>query len=178
MPLLAGEALSLEAGRDGSQTDPRLPELVAHGLDRLEESPTGFFLFVENEFTDTLSHFAGALDTILGEGRGDPLLPLLVDEVALLDETVETALEWIRRQRLPEETLLIVAADHETGGLEVEPGNYDKGDVVDVRWTYGLGHTSKKTAIFATGFGSDRVHEAALNTDLFSAMRAGQAGER
>jgi alkaline phosphatase len=177
MPLVAGESLSLEAGRDGSQTDPRLPELLAAGLDRLEENPAGFFLFVENEFTDTLSHLAGALDTILGEGSGDLLLPLLVDEVALLDETVETALNWIGRQALPEETLLLVAADHETGGLEVEPGEYQKGDVVSVRWTYGLGHTSTRTAIFATGFGSDQVHTAALNTDLFHAMRDAQAGE-
>ena len=177
MPIMAGESLSLEAGRDGSQTDPRLPELLAAGLDRLEQNPAGFFLFVENELIDTLSHLAGGLDAILGEGSGDLVLPLLVEEVALLDETVETALTWIGRQGLPEETLLIVAADHETGGLEVESGDYQKGDIVDVRWTFGLGHTSKETAIFSTGFGSDRVHEAFLNTDIFEAMRAGQAGE-
>ena len=66
------------------------------------------------------------------------------------------------------DTLVIVVADHETGGLKVAHGK-GKGQLPAMEWTAG-GHTSATVPIFAWGVGAQRVHGTLDNTDLYRLM--------
>ena len=65
-------------------------------------SPRGFVLFVENENTDNSGH------------RND--IAALIRELLAFDAAVKLALDF---QRHHPDTLVIVAGDHETGGLSI-----------------------------------------------------------
>jgi alkaline phosphatase len=65
-------------------------------------APQGFFLFVENENTDTSAH------------RNDAAA--LMRDLWAFDEALRVALEF--QKRVPD-TLVVVTGDHETGGLSV-----------------------------------------------------------
>ncbi len=66
--------------------------------------PHGFFIMVEGGKIDWACHANDALTAIA--------------EVKALDEAVEEALEFLRKH--PEETLIVVTADHECGGMRVD----------------------------------------------------------
>lgn len=82
------------------------PTLAEHTRAAIAQlyNPDGFFLMVENGHTDYAGHSNDA-------GK-------LIHEVVALDEAVQAGLAF---QALhPQETLLIVTADHETGGLNID----------------------------------------------------------
>jgi alkaline phosphatase len=76
--------------------------MVAAALKSLENSPQGFFLFAENENTDTAGH------------RNDAAT--LMRDLWAFDEGVRVALEFQKRHP---DTLIVVTGDHETGGLSI-----------------------------------------------------------
>jgi alkaline phosphatase len=88
--------------REGSE--PELAEMVSAALARLRRNPKGFLLVVEQADVD---------------GRpGDPSGAAL--DILELDRAAGTALEFARRQG---RSLVLVTADHETGGLQIgNPG--------------------------------------------------------
>lgn len=119
---------------------PTLAQMTTAALDQLEEAPAGFFLLVEQEATDTYSH------------RND--FEAVVQAVVALDEAVAAAVTW--REEQPEggeETLIVVTADHETGGLLVL-GDNGAGVLPDMRWTGGAGHTALPVPIYGSGPGA------------------------
>ena len=63
------------------------------------------------------------------------------------------------------DTLLIITADHETGGLKVVKNN-GKGNFPDVKWSTG-GHTGVNVPIFAWGKNAEMVSGVMDNTDIF-----------
>jgi alkaline phosphatase len=85
---------------DRSPGSPDLAELTRIGIERLA-GPGGFFLVVEGGRIDWACHENDAATT--------------AREVIDFDRAVAVALDFYRRH--PGETLLIVTADHETGGL-------------------------------------------------------------
>ena len=98
--LFADEDLDLELDRDAVK-EPSTAEMTAAALKALDrESPNGFVLFVENENTDTAGHANDAA--------------ALMRALWAYDKAVQVAIEY---QRNHPDTLLLVAADHETGGL-------------------------------------------------------------
>jgi alkaline phosphatase len=161
---LTPDTLTPERARDGSQSDPRLPEMVSKALEVLEQDPDGFFLFVENEHIDEISHSMAASQEAV-----DKLLPYVVEEVAALDESLEVVLDWISEQDDPGRTLLIMAADHDTCGLVVEEGDYSAGDVPQATCT-ASGHTKIQINLWAQGPGAYRTEDASRNTDIFDLM--------
>ncbi|MDZ4200088.1 MAG: alkaline phosphatase [Kiritimatiellia bacterium] len=87
---------------DGGATIP-LADHTRKAIERLV-SPAGFFLMVEGAQIDWAGH---ANDTIA-----------MIHEVIDFDAAIRVALEFYRAH--PEETLIVVTADHETGGLSLD----------------------------------------------------------
>ena len=98
--LFSEESLDHTIDRTGGD-EPTLAEMTEIALRVLSaNSPQGFFLFVENESTDTLGHRNDAAG--------------LMRELWAFDDAVKVALEFQRRSP---DTLVIVTGDHETGAL-------------------------------------------------------------
>jgi alkaline phosphatase len=92
--------MDFEIDRDPRQ-EPTTAEMATAALRALsQQSPQGFVLLVENENTDTASHANDAA--------------ALMRALWAFDDAVKVALEFQRRNP---DTLVIVAADHETGGF-------------------------------------------------------------
>lgn len=65
-------------------------------------------------------------------------------------------------------TLVIVTADHETGGLTIasNDSDFNKGDSgIDYRWSTG-GHTGVYVPLFAYGAGAEEFHGIMDNTEV------------
>ena len=70
--------------------------------------------------------------------------------------------------------MVIIAADHETGGFAVNKasgGKYQPGDLVDGAWAT-TGHTAGDVLIWSQGPGSEYLGRALDNTDIYHVMRA------
>lgn len=132
---------------------PPLAELTRLALARLSKDDTGFFLLVEHETTDTAGH-------------QNALQPAL-DAVLELDAAVSVARAWAADQPA---TLIVVGADHETGGLTLLGEDAGlAGEVPAHRFTT-TGHTSTPVSFFADGPGATRVQQARHLTDLFGVL--------
>jgi alkaline phosphatase len=101
--LFADDSMDFEIDRDPKQ-EPSTADMAAAALRVLSaNSPNGFVLFIENESIDTAAH------------RNDAAA--LMRDLWAFDAAVQVALEFHRRA--PNETLILVTGDHETGGLSV-----------------------------------------------------------
>lgn len=98
-PVLAEEA-ALPFSIDSDDNDLSLAEITSKAIELLENE-TGFFMMVEGGKIDWACH---------GNDPGT-----LVNDVIAFDEAVKEAVEFMEKH--PSETLIIVTADHETGGL-------------------------------------------------------------
>jgi hypothetical protein len=63
------------------------------------------------------------------------------------------------------DTLILVTADHETGGLKVL-GDSGPGALPEVSW-FTTGHTSASVPVYAWGFGAEAVSGVFDNTDIY-----------
>ena len=81
---------------------PSLAEIVEKGIELLD-NPKGFFMMCEGGTLDFAGHANDAATNLR--------------EALALDEAVKTALSFADRH--PDETLIIVTGDHETGGLSM-----------------------------------------------------------
>jgi alkaline phosphatase len=91
--------MAYEIDRQNTQ-EPSLAEMTAKTLEVLSRSPKGFFAMIEGGRIDHASHRNDAAGTI--------------HDTLAFDEAVGVALEFARRNP---GTLIIVTADHETGGM-------------------------------------------------------------
>jgi alkaline phosphatase len=137
-------------------TLPYLSEMTSFGLSVLSQDPDGFFMVVEQENTD----FAGHLDASDPERTGRAVFGVL--EFA---NSVQVVLDWIATQADPSETLLIVTADHETGGLQVLADN-GPGNLPTVSWSTS-NHTPVPVGVYAWGQNGEMLQGSLDNTDLF-----------
>lgn len=108
-------------------TQPSLAQMVIRSLELLSASGAPFVLVVESALIDKITAVAG-----------------IGPEVYELDLAVQSALAWLAANAQLDNTLVIVTADHETGGLVVN----DDGTMV---FTNGAGnHTTRNVPIYAT----------------------------
>jgi hypothetical protein len=128
---------------------PDLSEMTALALDVLDNDPDGFFLMVEGGLIDQACH-ANDLQRAIGE-------------VIEFEETVAMVYNWAQTHG---NTLLLVTADHETGGLSNVTGN-GRGAYPTVTWT-STGHTGVNVPIYAYGPGAQAVVGVLDNTDIFA----------
>jgi len=165
----------------GAVYDPpvSLADLTSAAIEVLQTNPNGFFLMVEESAIDRMAHQNNA--------------PLTLKGVLELDRAVQVALAFASRS--PDDTLIVVTADHECGGLAVagsldQPYPYEPGGgLLDTMLAgedgpfpvagtdYGFvlgwattGHTSAPVPITATGPGAEQLSGSIENTDLFHAL--------
>ena len=80
---------------------PTLAEFTAKGIEMLQDSPNGFFMMVEGGAIDYAGHANDAGTNLR--------------EVLAFDDAVKVALKFAEKH--PDETLIVVTGDHETGGM-------------------------------------------------------------
>lgn len=127
--------LGLWSGNNLEETgnEPSLAAMTAKAVQLLDREPRGFFLLVEGSQIDTRSH------------RHDT--PAVIERVLGFDAAVKEALSFAAQDG---HTLVIVTADHETGGLAVLDGLQRP----EVRWA-SFDHSSQPVALFAYGPGAE-----------------------
>ncbi len=95
---------------DRKEGDLTLAEITESAIDFLTKgSNKGFFLMVEGGKIDWACHV------------NDPAT--VFEEVVDMDDAVKVAYEFYKKH--PKETLIVVTADHETGGLGLGTGKYE-----------------------------------------------------
>lgn len=137
---------------EGVGSLPHLSEMTRSALNILDNDPDGFFLMVEGALIDSSSHRNNLIDTIF--------------ETIEFSNAVEEALDWVS---VRDDTLIIVVADHETGGLEVISNN-GIGNLPAVNWTAGTDHTESNIPIYAWGVNAEVVDGTMDNTDVYGLM--------
>lgn len=118
----------------------------------LNQNRKGFFLMVEGSHIDKVAH---AKDT-LG----------VTQEMIDFDKVIARVLEFARADG---NTLVIVTADHETGGLALPHGNLETGEVEGV-FIQTAAHTGVMVPVFAFGPGEEKFRGFMENTDIFYKM--------
>lgn len=142
--LLADEHMpSMEKGRGNM-----LPESTDLALKMLKRNKKGFFIMIEGSMIDWAAHDNDANS--------------LIKETVDFDNAVGKALQFAVKNG---ETLVIVTADHETGGLGINGGNIETGDIVGAFTS--KDHTATMVPVFAYGPGAERFTGVQQNTDIF-----------
>ncbi len=142
-------------GHNPKYTDNRgnmLPDATRKALDILGQDENGFFLIVEGSQIDWGGH--------------DNNTDYIVNEVIDFDNAVGVALEYAKEKG---NTLVIVTADHETGGMAINNGNIETGQV-EGAFTTG-GHTGVWVPVFTYGPAAIDFSGFYENTDLFVKMK-------
>ena len=147
-----------------TKTDPRtysLAELTIFALDYLDNEE-GFFLMVEGSSIDKQSHANQAKQ--------------MLNELLGFNEAVEAAMKWAEGR---DDTLMVVTADHETGGLYFDRETTTQATIAaDIKW---LSQNHSRTRVdiavygdissFTNKFGSNFKTLEGLpywdNTDVF-----------
>lgn len=130
-----------------AEGSPRLARSARKALELLSPAAKGFVLLVENDGIDTFSH--------------DHNLDESVRQVLELDDAVE---EIVRFAREDSHTLVLVTADHETGGLAiVDPSRVGHGTTT--RWSTAE-HSGSTVPLYALGPGASAFAGVIDNTDL------------
>ena len=138
-------------GDDGLTTfspEPMLAEMADVAINLLareSKGKGGFFLMIEGSQIDWAAH--------ANDGER------VIRQTLLFDMAVQRAIEFAKRDK---HTLVIVTADHETGGLELKP---DEDGGLKAKFTTG-GHTPANVPIFAYGPGAEHFSGTIDNTDI------------
>lgn len=130
-----------------------LAEATRAAIDKLQErGDKGFFLMVEGAKIDYAGH--------------SRCLPGSVIEMLSFDLAVAEALKFADENG---QTLVVVTADHEPGGLVLLDGDEQSGRIMGVYTTDD--HTPAMLPVFAYGPGADRFCGTYLNTEIARRIR-------
>ncbi len=148
--------LSRDEMPPANQQTVTLARMTRKALEILRRNPRGFFLLVEGSQIDWAAH--------------DNLFDPLVDEMLDFNDAVGVGLDFAEQDG---ETLVIVTADHETGGLSLLDGSITEGTVS--KYTFATtSHTGTMVPLLAFGpaastFGGihDNTHVGRLMLNWF-----------
>ena len=137
-----------------AEKTPSLMNMTSKALDMLDNDK-GFFLMVEGSNIDSYEHNQN-MEQVLGQMKG-------------FDQTVDYVLRGAQEHP---GTLVIVTADHETGGVTL-PDNPKPEDINDSCFTSDGKHTNADVWLFASGAQSKGLCENDVidNTDIAKYMR-------
>jgi alkaline phosphatase len=138
--------------------DPTLATMTARALDRLASDEDGFFLFAEDELLDEMGHRGPA--EVEWANRAYPF------QAAALDDAVGVAIDWVHEHSSFSETLIVLLADHETGGY-----HYDH-QLGPSSGTFSAAgnHTRTPTAVYARGPGSEALSTLHAHADTHALL--------
>ena len=157
---------------------PRLPEMTDAALKILDSNNAGFFLMVEGSLIDSGNHAEN--------------LQYQYGEMKAFDEAVQVVLNWINASpERQQHTLLIILADHETGGFAVKgvgvkggenPGQGGVLGTFQAGWVFTLvpgdpndfeaHHTGGDVLIWSQGPGSEPLGHGIDNTFVYQVVKA------
>lgn len=123
-------------------------EACLHAINLLNKNNKGFFAMFEGSLIDGFGHSNN--------------LPGLIKEVLDFDQTLGKILQWAENDG---QTLIIVVADHETGGLTLQNGDLKSGRVNADFST--KGHSGIMVPVYAYGPGSQKFSGIYENTEIF-----------
>lgn len=139
---------------------PSLDTMAKSALDILSNKSenngdNGFFLMIEGS----------EIDVQLSRVN----MKAAMEEMRTFDKAIKVALDFASKN---EGTLVIITADHETGGVII-PESKDKKDINNDCITSGGEHTNTNVALFAAGARADKIAENDVidNTDIAKYMR-------
>ncbi|SHF72778.1 alkaline phosphatase [Mariniphaga anaerophila] len=135
-----------------------LPKATKTAVNILDNNKKGFFLMVEGSQVDWGGHAGSTVE--------------VVQEMLDFDRAVGKALEFASKNR---ETLVIVTADHETGGMAILDGNFETG-MVKGEFSTGS-HTGIMVPILSWGPGAEEFTGFMKNTDIHDRMKKLLLGE-
>lgn len=123
------------------------------GIELMSQNKKGFFMMVEGSQLDDYGHFNQ--------------LDLLMKETLDFDQTIGRLMQWAAEDG---QTLIVVTADHETGGMTVLGGNYQRGEVT---CAFSTGdHSGTMVPVYAFGPGSEQFTGIMENTDIFYKIKS------
>lgn len=135
-----------------AQPEQYLEKAVAKALSVLDKKgkKEGFFLMIESAIIDGYGHN--------NDSDG------MIDEMNEFNRTLKVLVNYVNSHP---GTLLVVTADHETGGTSVGYKGHDVGKKVPVSLTFSTkGHTGNIVPVFAYGKGAEYFGKVMKNTDL------------
>ena len=112
-----------------NENAPILEQMAVKAVDLLDDSDEGFFLMIEGAHIDKHSH----------SNDGEKMTTALVE----FDRTIKAMLDYAKADG---ETLVVITADHETGGITLKGDSYE--------FTRG-GHSSANVPVLV--YGSDKI---------------------
>lgn len=133
-----------------------LPEATKLAIGHLSQNQQGFFLMVEGSQIDWAGHANNSEDEIA--------------EMLDFENAIEAALEFAEKDG---NTLVVVTADHETGGLALGPktGRFGFSDYSDIEPVFATTqHTATLIPVFAFGPGAEQFKGIYQNTEIFHKM--------
>ena len=118
------------------------------GIDLLNQNKNGFFMMIEGSQLDDYGHFNQ--------------LDMLMQETLDFDQTIGAMMKWAAADG---QTLVVVTADHQTGGPTVLGGDYHTG-TVQVNFST-RDHSGTMVPVYAFGPGSENFTGFMDNTEIF-----------
>ena len=162
LPITMQELQKVKEGKVFAlMTDDNLPAPAERGdelsgaamkaIELLSQNENGFFLMIEGSMIDDRAH--------------ENNLELVIDETLDFDHAIGDVLKWASDNG---ETLVIITADHETGGLTLLDGDISSGRVECSFSTEG--HSGVMVPVYSFGPGAENYSGIFENTDLYNKM--------
>ena len=149
---LAGLTASEHNGRIAERGN-MLPVATRTALNILKNNKKGFFIMIEGSQIDWAGH---AKNTTYA-----------VEDMLDFDKAIGEALQFAVNDG---QTLIIVTADHETGGMALAGGDFQKGMVKGAFTS--TDHTAVMVPVFAWGPGAEEFMGIMKNIDIHKKMRS------
>jgi alkaline phosphatase len=138
---------------------PHLSEMVEAALDILDNDPDGFFVMIEGGLIDGACH---------NNTWGSALA-----ETVEFSNAVQVALNWAQGR---DDTLILVTADHETGGPIVTQNN-GKGVLPTMTWS-STDHTANDVGLWGIGPNAELIDGTTIdNVEVFYIMMGVMLGD-
>jgi alkaline phosphatase len=125
------------------------PRAVAKAMSLLNQNKKGFFLMIEGSQIDWGGHANDA--------------DYITQEMQDFDKTIGVVLDWAKADG---NTLVVITADHETGGFSIPEGNIKNGTITGKFTT--KDHTGVMVPVFAFGPGAEAFMGIYENNSIFS----------
>ena len=155
---LSGERiLALLADKEIDNRTGYLAKATTVAINHLDNCDEGFVLMVEGSLIDGMGHGNNA------EGQKSEMRDFM--------EAIEVAVAYAAKHN---DTLVVVTADHETGGLAIVSGNADfnlSEQGVEYKWSTG-GHSGTMVPIYLYGACAELINGVRENADLGQRLKA------
>ena len=151
------EPTNYDAGGKMPEGHILLQEMLELGLKRLGDKKP-FFIMCEGGEIDWAAHSQKTFPTVLS--------------IVEFDKAISVAYEFYKAH--PEETLIVVTADHETGGLGLVSGNADfnlSEQGVEYRWCTS-GHSAQMVPVYLYGAGAALINGIMENSELGAMLKS------